>query len=327
MRLGVVGTGMIARLIVPHLADWGWCVRAICSTPKSIEAAQELAGTSADVAVFTDLDDMLTHAEIDAVYLAVPNHLHHDMAMRALAAGKHTLVEKPFTSTVEEAEDLARFARERNKLLFETVSTLYRPGFAKLRELLPRIGTIKIATCNFSKYSSRYDAFRSGEILPAFDPAKSGGALMDLGLYNMHYLIGLFGVPAEAVYRPNMERGIDTSGVMELSYDGFRAVSIAGKDSNAPAYSVIQGTEGYLAHESPTSHCDAVVLHLNDGTEERFDINPTLPWEGAFRAIATMIAEDDQESYRSLLEQTLAVSRVMTKARRQAGIWFSADAR
>ena len=50
--------------------------------------------------------------------------------------------------------------------------------------------------------------------MPAFDPAFSGGALMDINIYNIHYVVGLFGKPKNIEYYPNIERGIDTSGVL-----------------------------------------------------------------------------------------------------------------
>ncbi|MBE6469892.1 MAG: Gfo/Idh/MocA family oxidoreductase [Coriobacteriaceae bacterium] len=326
MRLGVLGTGMIARLIVPHLEEWGCTVGAVCSTPRSVQAARELAGTVAAAEVHTDLAAMLAQTDIDTVYLAVPNHLHHGAAIRALEAGKHVIVEKPIASTVEEARDLAATARERGLMLAEAITTLHQPNYAKLREFLPRIGDIKIVSCNFSQYSSRYDAFRAGTVLPAFDPAKSGGALMDLGVYNMHWLIGLFGEPVRAAYHANIERGIDTSGVMELDYGSFKAVSVAAKDCAAPSRSTIQGTRGYLALATPPSSCGGLTLHLNDGTEERVDLNPENQWESAFRSISAMIDAGDRERCEALLRHSVAVSHTMTEARRAAGIWFAADA-
>ena len=58
------------------------------------------------------------------------------------------------------------------------------------RELLPRIGRVKLVQCNFSQYSSRYDAFCAGETPVSFDPECAGGALMDLNVYNISYIVG-----------------------------------------------------------------------------------------------------------------------------------------
>lgn len=352
MGVGVLGAGMIAQALVPHFGEWGLPVDAVCGTRRSEEKVRDLAAR-VGAAPFTDYAAMLAMDEVDAVYIAVPNHLHYRFALEALEVGKHVIVEKPITSTYAEALELSGLARGRGLLLYEAISTVYQPNFARIRALLPRIGSIRIASVNYSQYSSRFDAFQAGTVLPAFDPAKAGGALMDLGLYNLQFLIGLFGEPQGVTYHANVERGIDTSGVCELDYGGFQAVSVAAKDCAAPALNTIQGTKGYLLQTTPAGTCGAVTLHLNDGTEEVFDENPENRWESEFRAFAWGIAScgcdgdghargygrdhggfgglandeyarERDACYRAL-DHSLLVSRVMTEARRQAGIRFPAD--
>ena len=80
-------------------------------------------------------------------------------------------------------QELAALARRKKVFLFEAMTTQYLENYNKIRELLPRIGRVKLVQCNFSQYSSRYDAFCAGETPPVFDPACAGGALMDLGVY------------------------------------------------------------------------------------------------------------------------------------------------
>lgn len=229
------------------------------------------------------------------------------------------------TSNIHEAEELAALAKEKGLYLFEAISTVYLSNYRKIREWLPRIGTIKIVSCNFSNYSRRYDDFCKGVVQPAFDPEKSGGALMDLNLCNLHYLLGLFGVPKAVNYLPNIERGIDTSGILTLDYDTFKAVSIAAKDCAAPWSYVIQGTKGYIMQKTPANFCMEVTLHLNDGTEETFDEEPASRLETEFRAFKKEIDSGDRRFCYEMLEHSLSVSRVQTEARLGAGIRFPAD--
>lgn len=324
MKLGVVGTGMIAQLVVPHLGEWGAMVGAVSGTPNTRDEAAGLA-QAYGAAVYTDYAEMLANADIDTVYIAVPNFLHCNFACQALEAGKHVIVEKPIASTGAEAERIAAAAREKHLMVFEAISTLHLPNYRKIKEWLPRIGTVKIVSCNYSQYSHRYNAFREGTVLPAFDPAKAGGALMDLGLYNFQYILGLFGEPKSVGYLANVERGIDTSGIATLDYGDFKAVSVCAKDCAAPAMNVIEGNDGYILQTTPANRCGEVLLHLNDGSEERFEGNPELQWESEFRAYARMIDEADFDTCYQLLDHSVAVSRTMTQARLGAGVRFPMD--
>ena len=324
MKLGVVGTGKIAYEIVPHLGAWGYEVRAVCSTPRSAEKARVLAAPYG-AETYTDYAEMLAHADIEAVYVALPNNLHFSHALAALEAGRHVILEKPIAATVRQAEKLALAARERGLFLYEAITTLYQPNYLRIKELLPRIGQVRVVTCNYSQYSSRYDAFRAGTVLPAFDPACAGGALMDLGLYNVQYIVGLFGAPERVSYMANVERDIDTSGVMTMDYGSFKAVSIAAKDCGAPTQNVIQGNDGYILQTTPAGICGTVTLHMNDGREETFDENPPLRFEAEFRAFVAGVENGDLEGCYRTLDHSVAVSRAMTEARLSAGVRFPAD--
>lgn len=324
MKLGVVGTGMIAQFVVPHLGEWDWDVAAVCATPKSVDKAEALAKPYG-ATVYSDYAEMLEDSSVEAVYIAVPNHLHYTFSLQALEAGKHIIVEKPFASNATEAQAIAEAAKTAGLMAFEAISTLHLPNYTKLRELLDRIGDIKIVSCNYSQYSSRYNAFREGTILPAFDPAKSGGALMDLGLYNFQYIIGLFGAPKSVHYSANIECNIDTSGIATLDYGSFKAVSIAAKDCGAPTMNTIEGTKGYLVQHTPANNCGEITLHLNDGTEEHYNNNPEIQLDSEFRAFAKMLGEGNTESCYKLLDHSVTVAKAMTEARMDAGIVFPAD--
>ena len=206
------------------------------------------------------------------------------------------------------------------------MTTQYQENYNKIRELLPRIGPVKLVQCNFSQYSSRYDAFCAGETPTSFDPACAGGALMDLNVYNISYIVGLFGEPNQVQYLANIERGIDTSGILTMEYNSFKAVSMAAKDCGAPARYVIQGTKGYLLQKSTANWCGGLTLHPNQGKEEHYNLSGGKPRQAAeFHAFARAIEGGDQELCSRMLDTSVAVSRVLTVARRSAGIRFPCD--
>lgn len=326
MKLGIVGTGMIAQMVGPNLASWGVEATAVAGTPNTVEQINDLADRLGAAGRYTDYHDLIADPEVDTVYVAVPNFLHYAVSEAALLTGKDVVCEKPLASNYEEAARLAEVARREGRFLWEAVVTMRQPNFRLVRdELLPRIGTVKQAFVNYSQYSSRYDAFRAGEVLPAFDPAKAGGAIMDLGLYTLTYTIGLFGEPMAAKYLANIERGIDTSGVAILEYDGFRAVNLCSKDCGAPCVCQVQGTDGYIVSNSQPNLCGPVTLHLNDGTEEVYDRSLPVMWEGEFREFVRQQGAGDLEECYHQLDESLLVSRIQNTIRREAGVIFPAD--
>ena len=175
----------------------------------------------------------------------------------------------------------------------------------------------------FCQYSSRYDNFKKGIIAPAFDPKKSGGALMDLNLYNIHYVMGMFGKPESISYYPNMERTIDTSGVLMMLYPKFTAVCTAAKDCNGDLGGTIQGTDGFIVSTNTPNKVGDAVLQLRDGTTETFREayaeHRAIP---EFTQFIRAIDEKDYDFCYAQLQKSLEVNEVLNRARIQAGIRF-----
>ena len=325
MKLGILGTGKIVQEFLPWLVEHTpFTVQAVCSTPRSAAKAAELCAQYQIPQHTTNYFELLQW--VDAVYIAVPNLQHARYARVALEAGKHVIVEKPMAVTVAETEELAALAQRKRLFLFEAMTTQYQPNYAKLRELLPRVGTVRMVQCSFSQYSSRYNDFCAGKVWPSFDPACAGGALMDLGVYNVSYVVGLFGSPNKVHYAANVTRGIDTSGVLTMEYRSFKAVSINAKDSSSPARYIIQGTKGYLLQKSTANFCGGVTFHPYKGKEEHFNLSAGRPRQAAeFHAFARAIESEDMEFCSRMLDTSVAVSRVLETARRDAGIRFTTD--
>lgn len=326
MKLGIIGTGLIVSEFLPFLTKIeGMEISAILSTPRSIDTAGKMA-EEYDIPLATSDFDELISSGIDTVYVAVPNFLHYSYCEKALNAHKHVIVEKPMASSYKEASALKETAERNGCFLFEAITTLHLGNYRKIQEWLPRIGTVKLAQSQYSQYSRRYDAFRNGEVLPAFDPAKAGGALMDLNLYNLHFIMGLFGKPLSGQYYANVERGIDTSGIAVLDYGSFKALCAAAKDSRGMTGSIIQGTDGIIRTSAPPGVISKVTLELYDGTVEEFDdgmaAQRVVP---EFRDFIRAINENDTAFAAQMLEKSLAVCEMQTKLRTGAGIVFPMD--
>ncbi len=153
---------------------------------------------------------------------------------------------KLVASAIDKARELKVIADQKKLIIIEAITNIYLENFKFIEENLDKIAPIHVVNLNYTQYSSRYDAFLAGDIQPAFDPKKDGGALMDLGIYNLHIIIKLFGKPEAVNYFPTMQKNIDTSGILHLSYPDKQASSIAAKDSFSPNVSTIEGEKGAL---------------------------------------------------------------------------------
>lgn len=322
MNVGIAGAGNI----VPHFLEAQRSiaelqVNAVCASKHSRERMGRLAEDYSISSIYYDYNAMLADHCLDVVYIAVPNHLHYPFSKWALEQGKSVICEKPFCSNADELRSLAALAEEKGLYLFEAISNQYFPTYQKVRELLPRLGDIKIVEMNFSQYSSRYDAFRRGEVPPVFDPAKSGGALMDLNVYNIHFILGLFGPPEDVQYFANIEKNIDTSGTLILKYPGFICMATAAKDSKAPFYISIQGNEGCIHSDCPSNSFERFFFEAKDNRRTEYALNEE---KGRLyhelKAFADMVAASDLQLNQRRLEHSLAVQQILDKARRQAGL-------
>ena len=324
MRIGTVGSGSIVETFIAAARQVsGTQISAAYSRTK--ERAEAFAAAQAIPGAFTCQSKFLA-ADFDFVYIALPNSLHFDWAKAALSAGKNVICEKPFTSNVKEAEELISLAKEKGLFLFEAMTVPHLPNLALIKEKLPQLGKIRLVQINFSQYSSKYNAFLQGSEPNVFNPGFSGGALMDLGCYNIAFLTELFEEPRSLNYYANIaENGIDTSGTLIFKYDDFIATSIAAKDSRSKNFVQIQGEEGFIYVEAESSRCIGFTLFTKNG-EEHFNLQAEEP--AHYFEVADFKRIFDEKDFSSrdfFLEKTLKVTELLDKARKSANIIFQAD--
>jgi Predicted dehydrogenases and related proteins len=266
MKLAIIGSGNIVHdflTITKDLKDTE--LTAIIGTTRSLDILKQLQDQYHIKEVYTDFDEALAKSNFDTVYVEVPNFLHYAFAKKALEHGKNVISEKPFTVKYEEFMDLQKIALEKKLVLVEAITNQYLQNYLDLKKKLPELGDLKLIESNYSQYSSRYDAFEAGKILPAFDPKKGGGALMDLNIYNIHFIVGLLGRPKKVDYLPNIERGIDTSGILMLDYGNSKAVAIGAKDSVSPIRkTIVQGNKGSIIVNGPTNKMESFDVYDHD---------------------------------------------------------------
>ena len=275
INIAILGTGKIIPEAVYAIQQSNkFNVAAIWARPHSKDKAEALSKKFNIPKIFTDYDELLKDSEIEFVYVGLVNSVHYEYTKKALLAGKNVILEKPFTPKLAEAEELIKIATDKNLFLFEAVTLLHCPNFHKIQELIKKIGDVKLIQCNYSQYSSRYDAYKEGSVAPAFDPNCYGGALYDINIYNVNFVIGLFGEPESVNYFANIGfNGVDTSGLFVMKYKNFVAHCVGAKDSSSTNFIMIQGDNGFIKVNGDPNQLNNLEIHIRGQEVESMNLN------------------------------------------------------
>jgi predicted dehydrogenase len=175
IRWGILGTGDINRKVLRG-ARLSSEVDVVAVASRDAERAATFAAEHGIPHSFGSYEAMLDDPDVDAVYICVPNSLHHPWTMAALAAGKHVLCEKPYTRHPDEVTVAFDAAEGAGLVLMEAFMWRHTPQTRRLLELLPRIGRLQTVRATFSFPLQNPDNIRLRADL-------DGGSLMDVGCY------------------------------------------------------------------------------------------------------------------------------------------------
>jgi len=316
MNLGIVGAGMIVKDFLSFTHELPE-IKLEAIVARNIENLKNLQSIYNIKEIFTDLDECLSNPSIDTIYVAVPNNLHYLVAKKALEAGKNVICEKPFTLDYHETVELFELAESKNLILIEAITNQYLPNYLEIKENLSKMGNIRLVECNYSQLSSRYEAFKKGIIAPVFDKKQGGGVLGDLNIYNIHFVVGLFGAPKNSEYYPNIVREVDTSGILILEYNEFKVVCIAAKDTYNNSYANIQGDKGLIKVIGTLNEVPNYTIKNN---EVEMKVNKNIHKHrmySEFKKFIDVIDNKDFDFMQKQKEHSLAVMEIFDKSRKQ----------
>ena len=323
LGIGIVGTGKISRQFAAALhATPGVSARVVYS--RSLETGERYA-KECGVPAFTDQwDGFLSDPTVDAVYIATPNVVHYGQALDALRAGKHVLCEKPLTTDVARFDLLAAEAKARGLVLMEGMRILHDPVFPLICKAVAGLGKIRSAAFIYCQYSSRYDSFKEGMILNAFDPVLSNAAVMDIGVYPIALDVALFGLPDRITASSDfLYNGFEGSGSATLDYEGFRSTLTWSKIADVNTPSVISGENGSVMIDrlSGTTRVDVATAGGKADTIPYFPAENNMVYEAADLRDAIR-GELDPEPFLAISRKTV---QTLDAIRRAAGITFLSD--
>ncbi|MBO9123709.1 MULTISPECIES: Gfo/Idh/MocA family protein [unclassified Rhizobium] len=186
---GILATGWIAELFTQDLILSGRKVVAVGSRSK--EKATDFAQRFGIANAHGSYQDLVANPEVDIIYVATPHPHHAEAALMALDAGKHVLVEKPFTLNAAEARRIVERAREKNLVVLEAMWTRFLPHMRRIHEIIEAgtLGELRAVSAEHRQFLPSDPGHRLNA------PELGGGALLDLGIYPISFAIDVLGPP------------------------------------------------------------------------------------------------------------------------------------
>ena len=280
VRWGVLGTARIAtRKVVPAMQRGTWS-QVVAMASRDGERARRAADALGVPKAYGSYEALLDDPDIDAIYNPLPNHLHVPWSLRAAAAGKHVLCEKPVALTAAEAQQLVEGRNRAGVLIQEAFMVRRHPQWLAAVEIARsgRIGELRAFSGWFSYFNDDPSNIRNVA-------GWGGGGLMDIGCYLVHTARLVFGREPQRVCAlvdrdPRMQ--VDRLTSLMLSFDGAQAVGLCSTQLVAAQRVQIFGTRGRIEIPIPFNAPPDRPTHIlvDDGADpdgrgiERIEFEP-----------------------------------------------------
>lgn len=254
VRVGVLSAAKSTRsVLATPAAQAGVAIVALAARdPAAAREAVRALGLPPSHALGT-YEELLASADVEAAYIPLPNALHLRWVEKALAEGKHVLVEKPLALNGDEAVRMVRLARARGLVLMEGYHSFHHPFFDRLRALLPALGALETISVSFTLARGKVDPLTNNR----YSYSLGGGSTLDLGGYVLGVMRALTGEPpkvewARAETWPRDAR-IDEAVTGAVSFPGlagangsFQWTFLAKQKTKALAHVTVTGSSGKL---------------------------------------------------------------------------------
>ncbi|HEV7298736.1 MAG TPA: Gfo/Idh/MocA family oxidoreductase [Tepidisphaeraceae bacterium] len=335
LKWGILGTGNIARQFAAGVNASRRGALAVVGS-RTQEAAQSFAAAQKVATAVGSYEAVLSRDDVDALYVSLPNSMHKEWTLRALAAGKHVLCEKPFALNTADTEEMFDAAERAGRVLVEAFMYRSHPLTHAVMKTIQsgEIGEVRLIRTSFCYRTTKID----GNV--RFAPTLGGGVLMDVGCYCISLARHICGAEPVAVHAFGHKHasGVDDQVAGSLIFPGgvmstFTCSMIAQADNTAS----ICGSEGYIEipvpWKPPTVKAKYVVGHgippKQDQPAKVASVQPRQTFEvDAGGELYGLEADDfaatvfDGKPPTVSRADTVGNMRVIDEMRRQIGIQF-----
>ncbi|AYF99478.1 gfo/Idh/MocA family oxidoreductase [Protaetiibacter intestinalis] len=319
-RWGVLAPGAIAR-------DWVDAVhrytdqRVVAVASRSAPRAEAFAREHGIRTHYASYESLVADPEVDVVYIAAPHTEHRRLALLAIDAGKHVLVEKPMGVSAADALEIVLAARTAGVFAMEAMWSRFLPQTTIIRRLLDD-GVLGAPAGAAATFAGRFEYDPHSR---AFDPALGGGSLLDLGVYTLWWSQFVLGRPetisASGELAPT---GVDADARVVLGYGPeVSASSFTSMTVELPITAMVAGSNGLKLEVEPFVGPGGFRLGRLDGGNAYWEDETGMRWRDGLAyqaaAVAQHLSDGLLEAPEHPLEATLDILSTIDEARRQLG--------
>ncbi|GAA3022940.1 Gfo/Idh/MocA family protein [Tetragenococcus solitarius] len=261
-RWGIIGTGDIAHQFVKNFKSSQSSIAGVAA--RNFEKTQAFAQEYFLPTAYETVEEMLDNPEIDMVYIAVPNNIHHYYITKALEKGKHVLCEKAITMTSAELEEEITLANKNNLVLQEAMTIFNMPLYQKLKEIADsgELGKLKMIQAPFGSYKEPDPNNRF------FNPDLAGGALLDIGTYAVSFARFFLTSTPNVLFSEMIpfETGVDEESITVLKndYDEMASVNLSFQ-AKMPKKGIVAYEKGYITIDEYPRAEEAEITYRTTG--------------------------------------------------------------
>jgi predicted dehydrogenase len=318
LRWGFLSAGLIATAVAKDFQIAGMTIQAVGA--RDLRKADDFADTFNIPNRHEGYEALVNDPEVDVVYVSTPHPWHHQHAMLALHAGKHVLLEKPFTINAREAEEIKDLATSKNLFVLEAMWTRFLPSMDAVFKVIDSgiLGDIHLVVADHSQYLPHIPRLWEIEL--------GGGALLDLGIYPVSFAMRVLGKPDRVTAKSKLtDQKVDeiTSLIFEYN-NGSQATMTTCMSAAGPVTASVIGTMGRI--EIATTFYAQTSFKVFDKSGNIVqEYNETI--EGIGRQyqglhLEACVAKGLKESPVMSLSESVEIMHVLDEARAQMGVRY-----
>lgn len=281
LRWGIIGLGKhTSQIVIPAMQE-AQCTQlcAVATTGSNIAARSMSAALrkQTELTTYSDYQSLLETAEIDAVYIGLPNHLHAEWCIKSLEAGKHVICEKPLATSLQDALKVREAARYNDRRVLEGFMYRFHPQHREVRNLLAQnaIGRVLLLEAHFHFFLDDLSNIR-------MQASCAGGALLDVGCYLVDCARWIFSekpTRVSAHWLRGNANGVDEFTTAHFSYaDGRAAHLTSGVCLTRQSSYILYGTAGKIivrdAFRIPRNKQALIEIESLDGSKRSIAVPP-----------------------------------------------------